>query len=312
MPLGRRSPFKRMDRLRSKFSIRPKMEKPIRLFFDSLRNTFRYQRARLRLLRAKNHIKKLSRYLVCKIPVLHPNNVVQLRIQKFLSQCGYCSRRRAEELIQEGRILVNNVPAVLGQSIDEERDIVKVDQVRVQKRPQERIVLLLNKPRGIECTQPWGDKKTVYDFIPKSFARERFLYCGRLDKDSQGMLLLTNDGDFAHQITHPSANISKIYYVTLERPLAPEFLGKMLTGIYDEGEYLKAEKVFVLPDQGKHPVLEIHLKQGRKREIRRMIQQGGSFVHRLKRTQIGQLKLKNLAVGAVKVLSPEEIALLFQ
>ncbi|UPA28390.1 MAG: rRNA pseudouridine synthase [Verrucomicrobiota bacterium] len=237
---------------------------------------------------------------------------MQLRIQKFLSQCGYCSRRHAEALIQEGRISVNGLTATLGQCVDEDKDIIKVDQVRVQKRPQTRTVLLLNKPRGVECTQPWGNKKTVYDFIPKPFQNERFFYCGRLDKDSQGMLLLTNDGDFANQVTHPRSNIVKIYYVTLEHPLAPEFLGKMLTGIYDEGECLKAEKVFVLPNQGRYPALEIHLKQGRKREIRRMIQYGESFVHRLKRTQIGQLKLKNLAVGATKVLSPEEIALLFQ
>ncbi|MDR1907098.1 MAG: rRNA pseudouridine synthase [Puniceicoccales bacterium] len=238
---------------------------------------------------------------------------MQLRIQKFLSQCGYCARRKAETLIAESRVTVNNQPATIGQIIDDAKDIVRVDQICIRNTPKETIVLLLNKPRGIECTTPnkYNAGKTVFDFIPRPFARERFLYCGRLDKESQGMLILTNNGDFANRLTHPSANIAKIYSVTLSKPVTPDQIAQMLQGFEDEGEFLKAEKIVEFPKYNDHQLLEFHLKQGRKREIRRMIEKFGSHVHRLKRIQIGQLKLKNLNVGGVKYLSQEDIDKLF-
>jgi 23S rRNA pseudouridine2605 synthase len=236
-----------------------------------------------------------------------------MRIQKFLSQCGYCARRKAETLIAESRVTVNNQPATIGQIIDETKDIVRVDQVHIRSTPKQTVVLLLNKPRGIECTAPnkYNAGKTVFDFIPRPFARERFLYCGRLDKESQGMLILTNDGDFANRLTHPSANITKIYSLILSHPIAPDQITKMLQGFEDEGEFLRAEKIVECPQNNGHQVLEIHLKQGRKREIRRMIEKCGSHVHRLKRTQIGQLNLKNLRTGDTKLLPQEDIDKLF-
>jgi 23S rRNA pseudouridine2605 synthase len=237
-----------------------------------------------------------------------------LRIQKFLSQCGYCSRRKAEMLILESRVTVNAQTAIIGQIIDGEKDVIKVDAIRLQHRPQkESIVLMLNKPRGVVCTHPTkhSPEKTVFDFIPDAFSRERFLYCGRLDRDSQGMLILTNDGDFAHKLTHPSSNITKIYQVALSLPISSEQKAKLLRGIEDQGEFLKAEKILELPTKNNRQILEIHLKQGRKHEIRRMIDSCCCHVHRLKRVQIGQLKLKNLAVGHVKYLSPEDIHRLF-
>jgi 23S rRNA pseudouridine2605 synthase len=236
-----------------------------------------------------------------------------MRIQKFLSQCGYCARRKAEILITESRVTVNNQPATIGQIIDESKDIVKVDQMHIRSTPKQPIVLLLNKPRGIECTtsNKYNAGQTVFDFIPRPFARERFLYCGRLDRESQGMLILSNDGNFVHRLTHPSANITKIYSVVLSKPIAPDSIAKMLQGFEDEGEFLRAEKILESPPHNGHRVLEIHLKQGRKREIRRMIEKCGSYVHRLKRTQIGQLKLKTLAVGSVKLLTQGDIDKLF-
>ncbi|MDR0590807.1 MAG: rRNA pseudouridine synthase [Puniceicoccales bacterium] len=237
-----------------------------------------------------------------------------LRIQKFLSQCGYCSRRKAETLILESRVTVNAQTAAIGQIIDAARDIVKVDTVRIHYTPPKQpIVLMLNKPRGVICTHPTkcAPEKTVFDFIPDAFAKERFLYCGRLDKDSQGMLILTNDGDFAHKLTHPSSNITKIYHVTLSHPIASEQKIQLLRGIEDQREVLRAEKVLELPSRNSRQTLEIHLKQGRKREIRRMIDACDCHVHRLKRVQIGQLKLKNLSVGHVKCLAQEDISRLF-
>jgi 23S rRNA pseudouridine2605 synthase len=236
-----------------------------------------------------------------------------LRIQKFLSQCGYCSRRKAESLILESRVTVNDQPATIGQIIDDS-DHVKVDHVRVRMlQKKETIVLMLNKPRGVICSHSVNPpEKTVFDYIPKPFMRERFLYCGRLDKDSQGMLILTNDGDFANRLTHPSSDITKIYQVTLSHPITSEHITKMLHGIEDQGEFLKAEKIIELPSSIDRPILEIHLKQGRNREIRRMIEAGYCYVHRLKRVQIGKLKLKHLAIGDVKYLTPEEIDGLFK
>ncbi|MDR1366910.1 MAG: rRNA pseudouridine synthase [Puniceicoccales bacterium] len=236
-----------------------------------------------------------------------------MRIQKFLSQCGYCARRKAEVLIAESRVTVNSQPAKIGQIIDEMSDIVKVDQVRIRSTPKETIVLLFNKPRGIECTasNQYNVGQTVFNFIPRPFIRERFLYCGRLDKESQGMLILTNDGDFANRLTHPSTNITKIYSVILSKPINQDYIAKMLQGFEDGGEILKAEKILECSQTNGHQVLEIHLKQGRKREIRRMIEKCNSHVHRLKRIQIGQLKLKNLNVGNIKLLSQEDIDKLF-
>jgi 23S rRNA pseudouridine2605 synthase len=237
-----------------------------------------------------------------------------LRIQKFLSQCGYCSRRAAEKFILESRITVNDKPATIGQMVDDSRDMVKVDSIRVRQiQRKETIALMLNKPRGVVCTHPTkhSPEKTVFDYIPPPFSHERFLYCGRLDRDSQGMLILSNDGDFVQKLTHPSSNISKIYHVTLSHPIGPEHGAKMLRGIEDGGEYLKAEKIIELPTHNGHQVLEMHLKQGRRHEIRRMIEACGCHVHRLKRMQIGQLKLKNLGIGHVKYLTPKDIDCLF-
>ena len=216
-------------------------------------------------------------------------------------------------MIQAGRVSINNSVAVIGQTVDETKDIVRVDSIKIQYKTKPIIVLMLNKPRGVECSHKtqYPEIKTVFDFIPKTFRKERFIYCGRLDKDSQGMLILTNNGDFANQLSHPSANVTKIYRVSITRPISDESIKKMLTGITDEGELLRAEKVIRLPEINEHPVLEIHLKQGRKREIRRMIQACGSYVHRLKRIQIGQLKLKNLHIGGIKELTPVEIEKLF-
>jgi 23S rRNA pseudouridine2605 synthase len=261
----------------------------------------------------KNRSKKLSKYSIYPNKIVPTINAMALRIQKFLSQCGYCSRRKAEQLILQSRVSVNGSPACIGQCISTE-DVVKVDSVGIG--PVQRkttVALMLNKPRGVLCTHAPHDRseKTVFDFVPPPFSRERFLYCGRLDRDSQGMLILTNDGDLAHRLTHPRSNIVKIYRVTLSRPITAEDREKMLSGIESEGEILRAEKILELPTSHGRPVLEVHLKQGRKREIRRMIESCANYVHRLKRVQIGQLRLKNLAVGAVKYLSPEDIQRLF-
>jgi pseudouridine synthase len=240
----------------------------------------------------------------------------QERLQKFLSRAGICSRRQGELWIQEGRIKVNGIPAVLGQSICAGKDHISVDGKGIKAKPtHQRWVLMLNKPRGIVCSHgdPKRRERTVFDFIPKEYRKERCLFCGRLDKDSQGMLLLTNDGEFVQKVTHPRSDITKIYHVSLQHILDSQALKRMEEGIEDAGERLVAEKVSVLSsgEGNSRCSLEIHLKQGRKREIRRMVEALGNRVHRLKRVQIGQLKMKGVPSGKIRLLSEKEISLLF-
>lgn len=240
-----------------------------------------------------------------------------MRIQKFLSHAGFCSRRKAEELILKQTVTVNGHIAHMGQTIDPTTDVIKVDGKKIQNKQHETIVFMLNKPRGVVCSHndPYltENDKTVFDFIPGKYSDERFLFCGRLDKESQGLLILTNNGELANKISHPSSNITKIYHVTLQTPLNQEQYLQMTKGILDDGEILSAQKVFTLKNnKNDKQILEIHLQQGRKREIRRMIEFLGSRVHRLKRIQIGQLKLKNLPIGAIKLLSNDECDLIFK
>ncbi|MDR2419872.1 MAG: rRNA pseudouridine synthase, partial [Puniceicoccales bacterium] len=226
----------------------------------------------------------------------------QERLQKFLSRSGICSRRQGELWIREGRIRVNGIPAVLGQLVCAGKDHISVDGKNIKARPtHRRWVLLLNKPRGVICSHgdPKRHERTVFDFIPQEYRQERFLFCGRLDKDSQGMLLLTNDGAFVQKVTHPRSNITKIYHVSLQHAMNSQALKRMKEGIEDAGECLVAEEVCVLsPGEGNSRCcLEIHLKQGRKREIRRMVEALGNRVHRLKRVQIGRLKMRGIPPG---------------
>jgi pseudouridine synthase len=204
----------------------------------------------------------------------------------------------------------------LGQSICVGKDHVSVDGKNIKAKPiRQRWVLMLNKPRGVVCSHgdPKHRERTVFDFIPKEYRKERLLFCGRLDKDSQGMLLLTNDGEFVQKLTHPRSDITKIYRVSLQHAMNAQELKRMEGGIDDAGERLVAEKVCLLSsgDGELRCCLEIHLKQGRKREIRRMVEALGNRVHRLKRVQIGRLKMKGVAPGKIRLLDEKEIALLF-
>lgn len=238
-----------------------------------------------------------------------------LRLQKFLAEAGKCSRREGEAWIAEGRVEVNGETATLGQKIDPERDRVVVDGRRVQYRPdrQERIVLALNKPRGVLCTHsdPFGGR-TVFDLVPPEWMRGRLFCAGRLDKDSEGLVILTNDGPLNQRLTHPSGEVIKRYRVRIHRPFEPQDIPKLRRGVTREGERLSALKIIPAPgkDQEAQHRLEIHLNQGRKREIRRLLEAFGYLVERLERVQIGRFELKRLPRGAVRPLSQKEVGLL--
>ncbi|MDX2111712.1 MAG: pseudouridine synthase [Verrucomicrobiota bacterium] len=239
-----------------------------------------------------------------------------IRLQKFLSERGICSRRAAEMMIADGLISVNGKAATLGQKIDPETDKVVVEGRSVKAGAPASVTIAMHKPRGVLCSNsdPHHDK-TIFHYVPSPWNKERLYCAGRLDKDSEGLLILTNDGELTQKLTHPSHHIIKRYYVTLTRPFDLSHIPMMLRGFDDQeaGEHLKAEKVFVakggpLADRQ----IEVHLDHGRKREIRRLVEHFGYFVDKLIRYQIGSLQLKGLGVGRCKLLTNKEIALLFK
>lgn len=238
----------------------------------------------------------------------------RMRLQKFLSQAEVCSRRKAEELIADGQVRVNGKVAELGQSVVPGKDIVKIGKKIISAEARERIVLMMNKPRGYLCTNlDPNDAQTVFQLIPESYAAHKLFCVGRLDKDSEGLLLITNDGDLANQIIHPSSDIVKRYEVTLNREYDPALTPRLLKGVKiktedDEEEYLRFTNVIRFPDGKK---LEIHLNQGRKREIRRLLEVFGFFVKSLRRFQIGGLILKKMPPGDCRKLTQKEINQIF-
>lgn len=237
-----------------------------------------------------------------------------IRLQKFIADHGICSRRAAEALIEEGRVTVDGQLAHLGQKIVPGEQRVVVNGKTVAPRAQAKaITVLMNKLPGVVCTNsdPYGNR-TVFDLLPPVIARERLFCAGRLDKDSEGMLILTNDGELAQRLTHPSNRVIKRYRVTLTRPFDPKHIRPMLEGIVDEGERLSAEKVIPAKrgvDAQKN--VEVHLEHGRKREIRRLFEAMGYRVKRLQRFQIGRLPLKGVGPGNVRPLTKKEIEMLF-
>ncbi|QYY36286.1 pseudouridine synthase [Ruficoccus sp. ZRK36] len=236
-----------------------------------------------------------------------------VRVQKFLADRGMCSRREAEEWIRNGRVKVNGVTAELGCKVDPEVDQISVKNKKIPQAPKRKITLVMNKPKGTLCTNHDPNAVlTVFSILPKDYRFDRLFCAGRLDKDSEGMLILTNDGDLANRITHPSGGVVKRYRVKLQKPFDPAIIPKLLKGVIDEGEHLFARKIIpaTVGAEADHRV-EVHLDQGRKREIRRLFEAFGYHVKKLKRFQMGQLKMKGLGPGAVKPLTEKEIESLF-
>lgn len=236
-----------------------------------------------------------------------------VRLQKFLADQGLCSRREAEEWITEGRLTVNGKTAVLGQKVDPFKDHVKLGRRLLRPLPLEPLVLAMHKPKGLLCSnEDPHHSETVFDLLPKEYRKRRLFCAGRLDKDSEGLLILTNDGDLSHRLTHPSSGVIKRYRIVLNRAFDQTLIPVMLRGIEDDGEKLYAHKI--IPDKvgaEKECRLEVHLAQGRKREIRRLFEKFGFFVKRLRRVQIGAYRLQGIPPGSVRKLGEKEIDLLF-
>lgn len=233
-----------------------------------------------------------------------------MRIQKFLSQCGICSRREAEKRILEGRVSVNGSPAQIGQDVSE-RDRIVVDGRKVEGIVEEKVVLAMNKPKGYLCTnEDQFGGKTVFELLREPYAQMKLFCVGRLDKNSEGLLILTNDGELSNRIIHPSSGIVKRYHVLLNRPFDKSLIPTLLNGVMCEGEKLRASRICT-PANKELPNyecrLDVWLNQGRKREIRRMFEALGFFVKELIRFQIGSYELRRIAPGAYKLLRQKDV-----
>ncbi len=250
-------------------------------------------------------------------PTLPPMPDTSLRLQKFLADAGICSRRAAEQLIAQGEVLVNGRPAVLGQKIDPTADKVSVEgrQVRISSSAAQKITVAVHKPRGLICSNDDPhNPETVFALLPPKLSGHRFFCAGRLDKDSEGLVILTTDGDLAQRLTHPSQQVTKRYLVVLEKGFPREKIHRLLNGIIaEDGERLKVEYANLINASpgGLATSLDVHMHHGKKREIRQLFLGLGFPVKRLKRYQIGAFSLRGLSIRSGKVLSPAEIESLF-
>lgn len=244
----------------------------------------------------------------------NPDQPSGVRVQKFLAEQGIASRRKAEDLIRDERVTINGKVAQLGDRVDPQEDVIRVGRRRIMPTKKPQIVLALNKPRNVICTnQDERGATTVFELLPTYLRKERLFTAGRLDKDSEGLVILTNDGELAQKLAHPSQTIIKRYHVRVHRPFHEADIPRLLEGRTVEGELLQANKVIPAkqgPDFERR--LEIHLDHGRKREIRRLLEDLGYFVKSLRRIQIGRLKLRGIGPGNFKKLGPREITLLLQ
>lgn len=238
-----------------------------------------------------------------------------IRLQKYLADSGLCSRRAAEALIAQGEVWVNSVVATLGQKVTPGVDRVTASGKNVRSTVQPRLTLAMNKPRGLACTNDDPhNPDTVFTVLPREFSKFRFFCAGRLDKDSEGLVILTTDGDLAQRLTHPSNLVTKRYHVVLKNPFPAKRLPLLIKGITFDGERLKVERAALIhPGVGKEATnLDVHMHHGKKREIRLLFTTLGYDVKRLRRYQIGAFPLKGIPSRAMKKLSNKEIELLFQ
>ena len=231
----------------------------------------------------------------------------KIRLQKIIADSGICSRRKAEELIAQGRVKINGRPCKVGDKADPIKDIVSIDGERVVfERKKAYRYIMLNKPRGYVTTMSDElDRKCVTELLDGVDARVYPI--GRLDKNSEGLLLFTNDGNFANEIMHPSKHVTKTYRVTVRPDVDDEVLVKLSEGVVIDGRKTLPSTVLVLDKQPGRTVLQMTISEGRNRQIRKMCEAVGLEVARLKRTAVGPIKLGMLKPGTWRDLKPEEL-----
>lgn len=227
------------------------------------------------------------------------------RLQKILAERGIASRRKAEEMILEGRVTVNGTVASIGMKADPDRDHIKVDG-RLLLRPEKKVYYIFNKPRGVvtSLSDP-EERPTIKDFLRG--IRERVYPVGRLDFDSEGMLILTNDGDLAHAILHPSKKVPKTYRVKIKGVISVEETERLSKGIRLERSVTAPAKVKFLRKLEQNSWIEMTIYEGKKRQIRRMLEKVGHPVVRLVRTRINGIEMGSIPPGGLRPMTPDEL-----
>lgn len=232
-----------------------------------------------------------------------------IRLQKVLAAAGVASRRASEILIEEGRVEVNGkVVTEQGRRVDPERDTIRVDGARIPP-PRRHQYLVVNKPRGVVSTMddPEG-RRTLADLLPRR--SERLFHVGRLDTDTEGLILLTNDGEFANRMTHPRYEVPKTYLAEVAGLVEPRTLRRLEKGLRLDDGPVKPDRVKLVSRSETRSLLSITLHEGRNRIVRRMMDAVGHPVDRLARTAIGPVRLGQLTVGTARDLSRDELGAL--
>ncbi len=224
------------------------------------------------------------------------------RVQKIIAESGLCSRRKAEALIEQGKVFVNDKQISLGDKADSEKDIIKVNNKQIKK--ERKIYYMLNKPKNyITTSDDLYERKKVTDLLPD---QPRVFAVGRLDRDSTGILLLTNDGEFANKIMHPRYEIKKTYVAKLKTKFNKDDFKKFKDGIYIEGQSIKSDAKII-----NDYTLEITLHVGLHKIVKRLLKEIGYYVDSLQRTKINNLKL-DIPLGMYRPLTKQDIDLIFK
>ena len=228
-----------------------------------------------------------------------------MRINKFLAEKGLASRRHADEMVSAGRVKINGKVAVLGENV-EDNDVVEVDGQVLSREEKQEKYYIMNKPKGVVCTvSDDRGRKTVMDFLPEGVGR---LYpVGRLDYETEGLLILTNDGDLAFRLMHPMNEIPKTYMAKIEGTMTEKDLNRIRSGIELDGVLTKKCKAHIVETHKEYTKVHVTITEGKNRQVRRMFEAIGRTVILLKRVQIGNLKLKGLDRGEVRELTQDEI-----
>ena len=228
-----------------------------------------------------------------------------MRINKFLADKGIASRRHADEIISAGRVTINGVVATLGASV-EEGDEVALDGVVLESTEKKMEYYLMNKPKGVVCTvSDDRGRKTVIDLLPEGVGR--VFPVGRLDYETEGLLILTNDGDLAYRLTHPMTEIPKTYMAKIEGTLTEKDLNPIRSGIELDGVMTKKCKAHIVETNKAYTKVHITITEGKNRQVRRMFEAIGRNVELLRRVSIGQLKLTGLDRGKTRPLTEQEV-----
>ncbi len=234
----------------------------------------------------------------------------KIRLQKYLAECGVASRRKSEELIAAGKVKVNGITALIGDKVNPKHDKVTVSGKKVVS-VKKNVYIMLNKPRGFITTMnDEHDRKCVAELVKD--INTRVYPVGRLDRESEGLLIMTNDGEFTNALTHPSKHVSKTYRVTIRPTITKEQAIEFRNGIEIDGRMTAPADLRVLETQENRTVVEVTIYEGRNRQIRKMFEALGIEVARLKRTKVGNLKLGMLKQGAYRHLTEDEVSSLYE